>query len=112
MPSTPAGSGAGGLPRFRDLDAAASRQALIVVLHDAHPVDDGLRWSLSLADITGRPLAREHLHLPPGQDPTGHLGVEVHLGAVGVRVHGEWFTGTDPDRPRRYARVVPDTAGD
>lgn len=99
------------LPRFRELDASRRRQAQIVVLHDGEPDGTRLRWALSLADIAGRPLAREHLRLPPGQDPSGHLGVDVHLDSVGMQVHGEWFTGTDPAHPRRYARVVPNAPG-
>ncbi|QZN84199.1 hypothetical protein [Cellulomonas sp. C5510] len=109
MHSSPGTAGDTALPRFRDLGAPARRQAQIVVLHDGEPDGRGLLWALSLADVTGRPLGREHLHVLPGQDPSGHLGVDVHLDAVGMRVHGEWFTGADPARPRRYARVVPST---
>ncbi len=107
MPLPPDGSDEPALPRFRELGPAVRRRAQIVVLHDVAEDGARLRWALSLTDIAGRPLAREHLHLPPGQDPSGHLGVDVHLDSVGMRVHGEWFTSTDPARPRRYARVVP-----
>lgn len=95
------------LPRFIDLDGVALRRARIVVLH--HPRHEGVRvmWSLSLADLLGAPLAREHLRLPAGQDPPLRTIAQRYLYLVGMCVDGDWVSSEETGSLRHFARIEP-----
>lgn len=62
-------------------------------------------WSLSLADLRGVPLAREHLRLPAGQDPPLNTIAQCYLYVVGLRVEGDWISSDDSGSIRHFARV-------
>ncbi|HEY0214926.1 MAG TPA: hypothetical protein VGC57_00870 [Cellulomonas sp.] len=64
------------------------------------------RWTLTLTDVQGVALAREHVTVPDCPTPLGDV-VRLHLDLVGLRVEGDWVTdlGRD-DLPRHAARVA------
>jgi hypothetical protein len=93
--------------RFAELDEATRQRARIIVLHDPRPGRcSDLAWSLSLTDITGRPIAHERVHVSTG-DTEGLLTTALQfLYTVGMRVAGDWVTSTTAEQTRHYARVA------
>lgn len=91
-------------PRFDRLAASACGRARVVILHGAEPDAGEVRWTLSLAGLTGAPLAHQHLRLHETDDAP--LVACRHLRLGGLTVDGEWIASPDVVRPRYYARVL------
>lgn len=94
------------LPRFVDLEGLALRRAQVVVLHHPREEGAGVMWTLSLTDLHGRPLAREHLRLPAGQDPPLRAIAQRYLYLIGMCVDGEWVSSDESGSLRHFARIV------
>jgi hypothetical protein len=105
------------LPRIGSLDATAIQRARVVVMHSPQAVPasaveeevtDGaaFRWAVTLTDVQGVAIGREHVTVPDLPTPLGEI-VRLHLDLIGLRVEGRWVTdlGHD-DLPRHAARVV------
>jgi hypothetical protein len=112
----------GDLPRINALDGVTLARARIVVMHspqsvelppsDAGPAERAALWAVTLTDIQGMALGREHVTVPDFPTPQDEI-VRLHLDLVGLRVEGSWVTdlGHD-DLPRHAARVVRDQRRD
>ena len=104
----------GDLPRINALDGATLARVRIVVMHSPQSVDSpssgesAALWAVTLTDIQGMALGREHVTVPDFPTPLDEI-VRLHLDMVGLRVEGDWVTdlGHD-DLPRHAARVVRD----
>lgn len=90
--------------RLDQLAASVCGRARVVMLDAAAPEGGQVRWTLSLTDLAGAPLAHQHLRLPDADDAP--LAARRHLRLGGLTVDGEWIASPDVVRPRYYARVL------
>lgn len=96
------------LPRITALEEDVLARAHTVTVHSPDTSCGGdLVWTLTIADESGTPLARDRLTAPDWPTPLGQI-VAPHLDLAGLRVIGDWRTDLgDDDLPRHAAHVEP-----
>lgn len=96
-----------GPPRIADLSPSVARTICIVVLHAPQPAPEGhTSWRLSLVNISGAVVAREHVLEPPFPNTLSELA-RPSLRSLGRRVHGSWTSDHDAaGQTRHRARII------
>ncbi|WP_263120736.1 hypothetical protein [Cellulomonas sp. RIT-PI-Y] len=88
--------------RISELGAHEVNRARIVVLHAPREApQEQTAWSLSLVDIGGRVMARDHLTAPDCPHPLTDI-VRPYLDLIGRAVDGEWISDLDADGEVRH----------